>query len=484
MGDLLSVGGGIGAAIVWTAAKTWTQVYAEVVAQGGFCTVLVEPGGANRNLTTGSYNINGIRFIGMPQLDTASVGYGAVKVVINAGVTFLQDGTTLFAVISSQDVFWYFDSAVQPVQLDKIRIRLDGGKMHADAGSVFTNITEARVYLSGGAHLQGYSTGSDALIQLADGALAFVESYAGRLMFDVFNTPGTAFSAFVQAWLDPATVVVTSPTGGWLRPSNTTAIYRGFWSSNVLADANALSMLSSSGTLYKPYILDNGQWSNVPVVAQQASWSDDFISVSDIATSTAGGGAVLNNPTPISTMVGLVRLTGGIGGSACVFPNADPANVGFASAIFNFGSGKFTCEWRVKWLGPIPTAIADARAFIGVHDLPIFGGSGGVPSDGAWFQAGWAMNGNDNWWARITGGGNAVVDTGIPISGVPARLKVVVEFNVDAKYYINDVLVATILATTADTDNLDLTVAADGLGISTLINIALDYYTFDYQLVR
>lgn len=263
--QLSGVSGTASPIVVWTAAKTWSQVYTEITSFSSKCVVLIEPSGANRNITTGTYDINGVRFIGMPQLTAATVGYGAVKVVVDASVTFSQDGTTLFAVISSQDVFWYFDAAVQPVQQDKIRIRLDGGKMHADSGSVFTNITEARVFLTGGAHLQGYSNSSDALIQLADGATCVIESYAGRVMQDIVNTPGTAFSATVTLWTDSASVVYTSGSGGWFRSANTTPTYVGFWGSSATpgGSANALAMVASDGSFHKPSVDTSGNWSNI-----------------------------------------------------------------------------------------------------------------------------------------------------------------------------------------------------------------------------
>lgn len=254
--------GGSSALVVWTAAKTWNQVYAEITALSSFCAVLIEPSGANRNITAGTYDINGVRFIGLPQLNTASNGYGMVKVNVDAGVTFSQDGTTLFAVISSQDVFWYFDGGVQPVQQDKIRIRLDGGKMHADSDAVFTNITEARIYLTGGAHLEGYAaSGVEELILLADGATCMIESYGGRLMRNVVSTPGTAFSSTVTAFIDPASVVQTGGSS-WFRAANTTPTYNDFWNGNISLDATALAMLSPNATLHKPYILNNGRWSN------------------------------------------------------------------------------------------------------------------------------------------------------------------------------------------------------------------------------
>lgn len=234
----------------------------------------------------------------------------------------------------------------------------------------------------------------------------------------------------------------------------------------------------------QPFVAATGAAGGGGSLTSGASYVEDFISVANIATSVAGGGSVVNNDTPLPTMVGLVRLNGGVGGSACVFPNSDPANVGFANAIFNFDSGKFTCEWRARWLGPIPAGGSDAQAFIGAHDLPILGGSNGVPSDGALFQAGFALNGNANWWARVLGNGDQAVDTGIAVDGNPIRLKAVAEFGVDTKFYINDALVATILNATANTDGFDLTVAADGQGISTLVNIALDYFTIDREVAR
>jgi len=263
--QISGVGGTASPIVVWTAAKTWAQVYTEITSFSSKCVVLIEPSGANRNITTGTYDINGVRFIGMPQLTAATVGYGAVKVVVDAAVTFSQDGTTLFAVISSQDVFWYFNSAVQPVQLDKIRIRLDGGKMHADAGSVFTNITEARICLTGGAHLQGYSNATDALIQLSDAATCVIESYTGHVMQDIVNTPKTAFSTTVELWTDPASVVYTSGSGGWFRSANTTPTYKSFWggSSTPGADANSLAMVSANGTFHKPYVDNSGNWGNI-----------------------------------------------------------------------------------------------------------------------------------------------------------------------------------------------------------------------------
>lgn len=268
-GTIVQLSGVAGAAspiVVWTAAKTWTQVYAEITSFSSKCVVLIEPSGLNRNITTGTYDINGVRFIGMPQLDTASVGYGAVKVVVDAAVTFSQDGTTLFAVISSQDVFWYFDLAVQPVTTNKIRIRLDGGKMHADSGSVFTGITEARIFLTGGAHLQGYAAGGTSeLIQLADGATCVIESYGGRVMQNVITTPGTAFSATVTLWTDSASVVYTSGAGGWFRSANTTPTYNSFWGGSATpgGSANALAMVATDGSFHKPSVDASGNWSNI-----------------------------------------------------------------------------------------------------------------------------------------------------------------------------------------------------------------------------
>lgn len=250
-------------AIVWSTAKTWSDVYAEVAALGSECLVVVEPNGNNRNITAGAYNINGVRFIGLPQLNSASNGSGAVKIVVDAGVTFLQDVTTEFAVISSQDVFWYFAGAVQPVQDKKIRIRLDGGKMHADSGAVFTGIAEARIFLTGGAHLEGYAAGSaEELIQLATGATCVIESHGGRVMRNCVATSGTAFSATVTLYADPASVVEIGGSS-WFRADNTTPAYENFWNDTVSLDANALSMISPSGTLYTPHVKDDGTWSNV-----------------------------------------------------------------------------------------------------------------------------------------------------------------------------------------------------------------------------
>lgn len=209
---------------------------------------------------------------------------------------------------------------------------------------------------------------------------------------------------------------------------------------------------------------------------------DDFISVANIATSTAGGGTVSNNDSSaLQQMVGLVRLNGGVGGSACVFPNADPTNVGFANPILTFTGGRLECEWRLKWQGPVPGLGADAHAYIGIHDLPILGGSNSVPSDGILFQAGFSLNGNANWWARILGNGDQAIDTGIAIqTATPVRLKMIAIFGGDAEFFVNDVSVGTIPNATANTDGFDLTVAADGQGISTLLNVALDYYDFNY----
>lgn len=208
-----------------------------------------------------------------------------------------------------------------------------------------------------------------------------------------------------------------------------------------------------------------------------AEYFDDFISVANVANSVAGGATVLNNDTVRPTFVGLVRVTGnGEGDAACLFPNSDPLNVGFAMPIFNFSEGRFTCEWRLEWLGPIPGGEVDAQAFIGVHDLPIAGGADGVPSDGAFFQCGAALTGGSTWFARVMGNGDFAVDTGVPVTADPVRLRVDVTFGGDALFYIDDVLVATIAHDDADTDGFDLTAAADVQFVTGLFNVAFDYY--------
>jgi hypothetical protein len=211
--------------------------------------------------------------------------------------------------------------------------------------------------------------------------------------------------------------------------------------------------------------------------ATEVVFVDDLISSANWTVKTGIGPIVADwNQTTRPTMVGQATFVVEAGESFSLAPNAGNNPVGAIFPIFQWDAGGFTCEWRVQ-LDAAPTALDDYTAFIGVHD----GNATSFPTAGVYFTADFSL-GNGNWWATTNGAGTTDVDTGVAVTNAIVRLKVVATFGVDAKFYINDVLVATIVLTLPN--NQAMTPQFEFQADAATHTVRVDYVDFRYPLAR
>lgn len=211
---IFSSGGG-GNVVTWTVAKTWAQVYAEIVAFGNqpvICLVEYDPGVGWRTMTNNGgadTEISTTQFLGLTPVGYQISSLQSVEIRVDAGFV-LGANTSGTATINSKNIDWQFAMPGAISSLGTAAIYLDGGKLsHSGAGYLFTNVDTLVFDLANRANLIG--TGGTALIQLLNGAtcvgavrtgaivnnLAFVMA-AGATTADVSADPSAQFGA--TAW--------------------------------------------------------------------------------------------------------------------------------------------------------------------------------------------------------------------------------------------------------------------------------------------
>jgi len=116
-------------AIAWTAAKTWTQVYAEIVAAGGSALVLL---GRNNTITTGAYDLSKVVFQG------SSRSYSFL--LIQNGATIDSAGSGVLQQLILRDVDVEIEGALLANAGDSIVLVCSNGSIITDSGTTFPGV--------------------------------------------------------------------------------------------------------------------------------------------------------------------------------------------------------------------------------------------------------------------------------------------------------------------------------------------------------
>lgn len=171
---------GGGAGFIWTAAKTWSQVYAEIVAAGGIGTLYVPNDGAKEMTPdlSGFTNLDGVLFVGirnsdgnLPIVDIDSVGIGG----------FLLGGNRC---LHSKDINWQTYYKIVDGPGVNCTWEFDGGGITSVTTEAAYRSVSVTIILRN-ATIDGTSCASGLFIGLRNGAtvLAFDGSVIGDKSF-------------------------------------------------------------------------------------------------------------------------------------------------------------------------------------------------------------------------------------------------------------------------------------------------------------
>lgn len=233
-----AIGGGANL-IVWTVAKTWAEVYAEIQAADGPKIVLVERDDAGARTMTNNggspTDLWDVLFVALSQ--QAYNFSGPRQVDINVDDEFLLgvEPNSEYAILMSQNINWQFDCTTAPIVTDElVYIQLDGGELSHNNNVCFVT-SNFRANLYNGANMSG--TGGASLVQESAAPLggthvirAVNTAQLGSLIMDsqdgtgltVYTDPTveinpTAFDALTTVTYNGSSLLLISPDGTqWL----------------------------------------------------------------------------------------------------------------------------------------------------------------------------------------------------------------------------------------------------------------------------
>lgn len=212
--------------IVWTVAKTWAEVYAEIQAADGPTIVLVERDDAVgwRTMTNNSGSPTELwdtMFVAFSQQSRNFSGARQVDIRVDDGFILGVEPDEEYAILMSQNISWQFETTNAPIVTDEnVYVQLDGGELAHNGGVCFVT-SNFRANLYNGAEMSG--TGGDTLVQESAAPIggqhiirAVSTAYIGSLIMN--SGDGTT----VTVYTDPT--VEINPAA-W--DVNTTVTYNG-----------------------------------------------------------------------------------------------------------------------------------------------------------------------------------------------------------------------------------------------------------------
>jgi len=200
-------GGGGGVGFVWTSAKTWDQVYAEVAAAGGVGVVYVPADGSPREVTPdplGPTNLDGMLFVGIrdqdgncPTVDIDSVGVGGFE---------LGGGRSLH----SKDVAWQTYYRIVNGPGVNCTWEFDGGGLTAQTVDDVYRSTTVTLSLRNGATLDGSNCANGLFVGLRNGATIYALGGSKLLDKVLYANVGVPPFPSITIYTDAGTTI--SPT--------------------------------------------------------------------------------------------------------------------------------------------------------------------------------------------------------------------------------------------------------------------------------
>lgn len=171
-----------GGVFVWTAAKTWAQIYAEMNAAAGPKICLVEAVAGGRTMTAGAFNINHIYFWGMEGVNQGGLdtnGMDATIINVDDGFTMSpsvdpEDGVNVYY-MRSKDIYWVIDAATTPLYtitgFNQAHFLLERGYLESasriGSGRTVFVLSGATVQQQGGAGLVQATTSGNIIVMTA-----------------------------------------------------------------------------------------------------------------------------------------------------------------------------------------------------------------------------------------------------------------------------------------------------------------------------
>lgn len=207
--------------VVWTSAKTWAQVYTEILALTGPVICLVEPGvgGADRTMTAqgggAPTEIGRVQFWSISQYN----GLSPNPVQINVQAGFILGGTDTngVATLLSRNISWNFQNTAPITALDTpVYLQFEGGVWRYNAVSYIFETDNFKMSLSdfatvnagGGGPGMVRLTGDNSIVRCRDHAVmsggeVFVTTTGAKTMQTYTDTTCDLGASWFGAGVDP-----------------------------------------------------------------------------------------------------------------------------------------------------------------------------------------------------------------------------------------------------------------------------------------